>query len=200
MRPIRANQVPLLNLMVEDLRRHGTLRKRTAALMWTAYGAHATATGWALIRRPGRGAGPTASDRAIAAAGTLVSGGGLAVAAAGMGRFAGTGELTGTQVQTLTTSGVYQFTRNPQYLGYVAFLAGLAIARRSGLALGSTAFLAVAYDTWIRAEEAHLVETHGQPYRDYLDQAPRWSRTRRRGRRPLLSGSQRGRAKRRSSD
>lgn len=42
---------------------------------------------------------------------------------------------SGAQEGPLVTKGVYCYSRNPQYLGYIVGLAGLAVARRSGAGL-----------------------------------------------------------------
>lgn len=51
---------------------------------------------------------------------------GLATCLAGIRRFTGPSELTGTSIQALTTTGIYRYSRNPQGVGYVTFLAGAA--------------------------------------------------------------------------
>jgi hypothetical protein len=71
-------------------------------------------------------------------------------------QFAGTGKLTGTAVQPLVTGGIYRHSRNPQYLGYIFNLSGLAIASRSPSALALTGLLAASYAAWVPIEEEHL--------------------------------------------
>ena len=83
-----------------------------------------------------------------------------------MRRFTGVEELTGTRNQTLLTSGVYRYSRNPQYLGYVVALTGASVARRSGAALISAAALTSVYAAWIPVEESHLAGLYGRAYTD----------------------------------
>lgn len=156
--------------MEDDLRDRGTFRRSTAALMWTAYVGHAGATMVALTRRPALPL-PGAVARSV---GALATGAGAALCLAGSSRFAGAGELAGTITQPLVTGGIYRHTRNPQYLGYMLALAGLAVARRSTPAMGLAAFLGVTYAAWVPVEEEHLTRTLGEPYATYQKQTHRW--------------------------
>lgn len=166
-----ARRLPLLSRMADDMTRHGSLRPSTATAMWTAYAAHTAVTGWALAQRtaplpvPARTAG-------AAGAGLVAAGAGLCVA--GMNRFTGMHELTGTRNQTLLTSGIYGYSRNPQYLGYVLALTGAGAVRRSGAALISAAAIAAVYSAWIPVEEQHLTAQYGQPYIGYTRRTRRW--------------------------
>lgn len=138
--------------------------------MWLAYGAHAACTAEALRRRAFTLPLPPAS----AAAGAWVSSAGIALCLAGMRRFSGAGELTGTRAEDLITSGIYRYSRNPQYLGYVLALTGASIARRSGLGMILATVLAAVYRQWVPMEEEHLDRVLGSRYQDYRRHAPRW--------------------------
>jgi protein-S-isoprenylcysteine O-methyltransferase Ste14 len=166
-----ARRLPLLSRMADDMERHGSLRRSTAAAMYTAYAAHTALTGWALV---GRGAplplAPVAAR--VAGAGLSAVGGGACVA--GMSRFAGVDTVSGTSNQTLLTTGIYRYSRNPQYLGYLTSLVGVSLARRSGAGLASTAVLAAIYAAWIPVEEAHLTRLSGEPYTRYAERTRRW--------------------------
>lgn len=91
-----------------------------------------------------------------------------------MSRFNGVEQLTGTRNQTLLTTGVYRYSRNPQYLGYLTALAGAGLARRSGATLLTTAVLGFAYAAWIPVEEQHLTALYGQGYTNYSRGTHRW--------------------------
>ena len=170
--PLRSS-VPLLSQMARDLTRDGALRPATAAAMWTAYAAHTAVTGWFLARRPVRAPLPSSRPAGRAAGAGLVVAG-LGACVAGMSRFAGPDEVTGTRNQPLTTTGIYRLSRNPQYLGYLLALTGASVARGSGGALGATGALAAAYVVWVPVEEHHLADLHGRPYLDYLGRTRRW--------------------------
>ena len=79
------------------------------------------------------------------------------------------------EATALVTGGIYQYTRNPMYLGLVLILAGVTVYM--GTALG---FLAVAAFIWvitkyqILPEEAALEHTFGDEFRTYKTQVRRW--------------------------
>jgi protein-S-isoprenylcysteine O-methyltransferase Ste14 len=91
-----------------------------------------------------------------------------------MRKFAGPGQVSGTQAGPLVTGGVYRHSRNSQYLGYVLALTGMAIARRGGASLALAASAGVAYAAWVPVEEEHLTHTLGEPYERYRRQTARW--------------------------
>lgn len=163
-------RVPLLSRMRRDFRERGSLSRGTASAMWLTYGAHAAATAWALTRRRGQ----TSTPRGVAAGGWGAVAAGSALCVAGMSRFANPAEIEGTHHEALTVGGVYRFSRNPQYLGYVIALSGAAIARRSRAALALAGVAAGMYAVWIPEEEQQLRRRYGQPYIDYTHRVARW--------------------------
>jgi protein-S-isoprenylcysteine O-methyltransferase Ste14 len=106
----------------------------------------------------------------------------LAVAAVGL---AGWGSRTfkraGTNVNPhkpalrLVESGPFRFTRNPMYLGMVAFLPGLALAASLdwALLLAPVLWAALHFGVVLR-EEAYLTAKFGEPYIAYLARTRRW--------------------------
>lgn len=164
-------RLPLLSTMSRDLAKRGQLRSSTATAMWAGYAAHTFATAWALHRRS-MPLHVTGLPARLVGVGLIGAGG--ALCASGMSVFTSPRELTGTSNQALTTKGIYRYSRNPQYLGYVLVLTGAALARRSGTALASAAALAAAYAAWVPVEEAHLARLHGEPYERYLRGIHRW--------------------------
>ena len=166
-----SNGIPLLSRMQRDLEQRRSIEPQTAALMWAAYAAHAGATAVAIKRRllpvelPGAAAATVGRTAAIVGVGLCVL---------GMRRFAGLGELSGRQTQPLITDGIYRYSRNPQYLGYVVTLAGLSVARRSAASLALTGLLAVVYARWVPVEEEHLARTLSEPYLSYRASTNRW--------------------------
>lgn len=79
----------------------------------------------------------------------------------GISRFTGVEEVTGTRNQTLLTTGIYRYSRNPQYLGYLLVLTGVSLTRRSAAGLLSTAALASAYSGPARNPRVHSPSTQG---------------------------------------
>ncbi len=77
--------------------------------------------------------------------------------------------------KTLTTSGLYEYTRNPLYIGNTLLLLGATFF--SGLLWFVPVMLlwcAVVYGFVIRYEEAHLREKYGESFADYCARVPRW--------------------------
>ena len=88
---------------------------------------------------------------------------------------AGTSVKPFEQSTRLVTGGMYQYTRNPMYLGMVFVLLGIA------LMLGSLSpFLPIPLFAWliqslfIVPEEARLEAMFGDEYRSFRDRVNRW--------------------------
>lgn len=74
----------------------------------------------------------------------------------------------------LVTDGLYEYSRNPQYIGDITIIAGWAILSASPWAIplcigGILAFLITPF-----AEEPWLESLHGDAYRDYRRRVPRF--------------------------
>lgn len=160
----------LLSRMRKEMLAAGRLTPMTTAAMYAGYSAHAAATGVALTR----GAGRMPIPRPVVTLGAGLVPAGFALCVAGMSRFAGPGQVSGTDPAAVVVGGAYRLSRNPQYLGYLVALTGLGVARRSPTALGFAAMAAAVYRWWIPVEEAHLDVTFGQSYYSYRDRTPRW--------------------------
>lgn len=108
--------------------------------------------------------------------GAILMGAGIALTAAaqlGMGASWRIG-IDERSTPGLVTAGLYQFCRNPIYLGMIASLAGYALMLPTWLSLG-----AVLGATWcIRAqtleEEAYLERTYGAAFREYAARVGRF--------------------------
>ena len=74
----------------------------------------------------------------------------------------------------LVTSGIFAYTRNPMYLGYLIFLAGLAITLRSYIG----AALLVVHIPWFHKrvirDETRLHGLFGEAYVAYTQSVKRW--------------------------
>jgi len=102
---------------------------------------------------------------------------GAAVALAGQGmRLWAAGHLE--KSREVTTSGPYQFTRHPLYLGSSVMALGVAIGCRSVLvAVVVFVYMAATITAAIRSEEAFLRERFGDAYDAYAEsRAPRVAR------------------------
>lgn len=160
----------LLARMRAELLGAGRFTAPTAAAMYAGYAAHGAAVAIAARRRTL----PLPAGTALPSAGAGLAVAGAAMTAAGMCRFTGSGQVTGTDAGALVTSGAYRFSRNPQYTGYVLTLAGLGLVRRSGAVLPLAAATAAVYAWWVRVEEAALARTFGASYDGYRRATPRW--------------------------
>ena len=82
--------------------------------------------------------------------------------------------VVGTRIDELVTTGPYRYSRNPQYVLYIVFLAGYAFTGSSWMVcIGLALFLAVIHFT-ILIEEAHLQRVFGDAYAAYTRQVPRY--------------------------
>ncbi len=109
----------------------------------------------------------------------LLAAGGLAVAAAGVRTVTRASTtlnpLKPGDATALVTGGVYQWTRNPMYLGMLLLLAGWAVFLGNPLGLAGLA-LFVAWITrfQILPEERALRTLFGRTFDDYRQRVPRW--------------------------
>jgi protein-S-isoprenylcysteine O-methyltransferase Ste14 len=163
--------VAVLRRMRREFNASGELSPPMVAAMYACYAAHATATAQAARHRSG--AVPL-SSRPAAGTGAVLVVGGMTLCAAGMDRFASVGQISGTDIGDLTTAGVYRYSRNPQYTGYIALLSGVGLARRSGGVLALAGAAALVFRWWVPVEEGHLEREFGDAYRRYRNQTPRW--------------------------
>ncbi len=76
---------------------------------------------------------------------------------------------------TLVADGVYRWTRNPMYAGFVGLAPGAAVALGSPLALLGPGLLTVYLDrVQIPAEERALRARFGAPFESYVRTVHRW--------------------------
>jgi protein-S-isoprenylcysteine O-methyltransferase Ste14 len=102
----------------------------------------------------------------------MILGGGITVSA--MDLFRRFTRWLGNDTPGLTTSGLYRFSRNPQFVGYGLFILGFFIAWWTGLAIiGLLAYMGLVYAV-ARVEEEHLRQVYGQPYLEYCARVPRF--------------------------
>src|SRR5215472_8875194 len=102
---------------------------------------------------------------------------GIAVFAAGIRNFSSAATpVQGTKpTQTLVTTGIHGWSRNPIYLGMFLVYGGIGLAVRSPWILIFALPLAVTIRYGVVArEEAYLERRFGDAYRDYKARARRW--------------------------
>jgi protein-S-isoprenylcysteine O-methyltransferase Ste14 len=65
-------------------------------------------------------------------------------------------------------------SRNPIFLGMLAFVAGLTVWSPSAVTFAFLAATDISLEVQIRSEEAFLERAHGQAYGDYRARVRRW--------------------------
>jgi protein-S-isoprenylcysteine O-methyltransferase Ste14 len=74
----------------------------------------------------------------------------------------------------LATTGLYRYSRNPQWLGLVGVFAGTALAVGGWLHLILVFLLVIAYHFQILLEEGICKAAYGAEYLDYMSRVPRY--------------------------
>ena len=74
----------------------------------------------------------------------------------------------------LTVSGLYRWSRNPQYVGWFLFVAGFGVMWWTWRCWIALAMLFAALHVIVFVEEEHLDRTFGDAYRDFRARVPRW--------------------------
>jgi protein-S-isoprenylcysteine O-methyltransferase Ste14 len=74
----------------------------------------------------------------------------------------------------LVTEGIYQWSRNPQLVGWTLALVGLALVRRSAMVLFLAGLVWVGYRLHLPTEEEHLRRVFGDVYEDYARRTHRY--------------------------
>ena len=89
----------------------------------------------------------------------------------------GTRTLTGQQSLgekgKIITEGPYQFTRNPQYVGFILLCVGIILVTYSFMALVTGALLIIIFFILPFSEEPWLRQQYGKPYEEYCKKVPR---------------------------
>ena len=98
--------------------------------------------------------------------------GGLVLAFSGVGRL-GTYNSAGLKGE-LTTTGLYRYSRNPQYLGDAVMLVGLVLFSNATLVVFPGLFGALLFVLWPFTEEPWLKERFGADYERYCKKVPRF--------------------------
>ena len=79
------------------------------------------------------------------------------------------------QNQAIVERGAYRWIRHPSYTGGLLIYGGMGLALGNWMSLVEiTVVVLVSYLLRVRAEERALVETLGEPYRDYMRRTKRF--------------------------
>lgn len=164
-----ATGLAVLALGVRDLRRRGEASRLTAALLWPWHGINYALTTTAALQRPWPIEIPLAAG--VGSGGLLLLAG-LAAIAAGFYEFRSEERLTGMRHDELITTGVYRYSRHPQYAGIALTLIGIALIGRSGAALAIAAGLIAVFACYLPFEERFVERVFGDRYRRYREATP----------------------------
>ncbi len=74
----------------------------------------------------------------------------------------------------LVTSGPYAVTRNPMYLGHLVFLAGVALATGSPIAVAGFLYQWRRLGRRVHIDEERIEQIFGDEFREYTKRVPRW--------------------------
>ena len=148
------------------------LRKRTSIVLWMLDMMHlllvilASLNGvWFL---------PLSYSLSVAA-GAVLLGIGTLLILTGMVKFRSLRRISGLEISQLIVTGVYRWTRNPQYLGWSLILLGISFIGRSGLAfLLAVSGIILFHYYIIRIEEPYLERAFGEKYYQYKSNVPRY--------------------------
>lgn len=83
--------------------------------------------------------------------------------------------LRKSRPRQLTDTGPYKFVRNPLYVGNILIGVGATVASKLlWLAPVTLLWWIAVYSLVVRYEESHLLQQHGEAYRNYMSEVPRW--------------------------
>ena len=115
------------------------------------------------------------NEMATLIGGSAVFGAGVVVMLAGMVEFRSLGRISGSDTSELVTTGIYRWSRNPQYLGWFLVLLGISVIGSSGLALLYTMMGIVLFHFYTtQIEELYLEQIFGEKYLMYKEETPRY--------------------------
>lgn len=107
--------------------------------------------------------------------GSVMFGVGMIIMLAGMIEFRSIRRISGSDTSELVITGIYQWSRNPQYFGWFLVLLGISLIGRSGLALLYTTIGIILFHFYItRMEEPYLEHIFGEKYLSYKSRTPKY--------------------------
>ncbi|NOZ28877.1 MAG: isoprenylcysteine carboxylmethyltransferase family protein [Chloroflexi bacterium] len=109
------------------------------------------------------------------AGGSVMISVGVLTLATGMIEFRTLRRSCGQDTSELVTTGIYRWSRNPQFMGCLLYLLGISLLGRSGLAFVLTgAASLVIYLYTVHLAEPYLERLYGEEYRLYKSRTARW--------------------------
>ena len=74
----------------------------------------------------------------------------------------------------LVTKGPYEFSRNPQYIGFILFVVGMTLYWPTLITIPMTCLLCFAYYRLALSEEKNLAKTFPEDFQEYSRKVPRF--------------------------
>jgi protein-S-isoprenylcysteine O-methyltransferase Ste14 len=99
---------------------------------------------------------------------------GTVVFLAGIWSFQSFKRMSGLDNSKLVTTGIYQWSRNPQNVGWFLFLLGTAVLGQSGFALLLAGLFWSLFVFYVRLEEQYLERVFGDKYHRYMQWSHRY--------------------------
>ena len=106
--------------------------------------------------------------------GVFVAVAGITLCLAGITLFRSVAKVMCQDAGTLTETGIYHWSRNPQYVGYFLFLLGFALNDWSLWCLATLLVVAISLHLLVLIEEEHLRRVFGEQYVDFCQRVPRY--------------------------
>jgi protein-S-isoprenylcysteine O-methyltransferase Ste14 len=107
--------------------------------------------------------------------GSVMLGVGVIIMLIGMIEFRSLRRISGLETSELVTTGIYQWSRNPQFFGWFLGLLGISLIGRSGFALLLTTVAIIFSHYYItRIEEPYLERRFEEKYLLYKSRTPRY--------------------------
>ena len=166
--------VPMALRARHDFARQGRLSLPVA--IWSGVNMHAHAATTFTLAWLDRGSLNEPTPVSLALGLVIASiGGGLIVA--GRREYASLRRLYGLLEDKLLTTGIYRYSRNPQYVGYWLIMLGAAIVSLSQWTFLLAFGFAPIVHLYVRGvEEPHLRSVFGEKYLEYCNRTPRYLR------------------------
>jgi protein-S-isoprenylcysteine O-methyltransferase Ste14 len=113
-------------------------------------------------------------DTALAYAGWTLCATGLVICAYAVVSFNSLAKVFCTDPGELTLGGLYRWSRNPQYAGWLLFIFGFSLTDWNAWCLAAMLVLAVCIHLLVLIEEEHLLRVFGEPYEVFRQRVPRY--------------------------
>lgn len=106
--------------------------------------------------------------------GAMLALAGLMLCLTGIGSFRSLAKVLCLDTGKLALTGLYRWSRNPQYVGWILFLLGFALNDWSWGCLVALLIESVSLHLLVLIEEAHLRRVFGEPYIEFCRKVPRY--------------------------